>query len=65
MNELNNECGNGGVGIIGLLGVCFVVMKIVGVIDWSWIWVTAPFWGGFALLAFAVFFLLCLKLLGA
>lgn len=32
--------------VIGLLGVCFVVMKILGLIDWSWWLVTLPFWGG-------------------
>lgn len=35
--------------VLGLLGVCFVVMKILGLIDWSWWLVTAPFWGGFIL----------------
>lgn len=34
---------------IGLLGVAFVVLKLVGVIDWSWWWVTAPFWGVLAI----------------
>jgi hypothetical protein len=29
----------------GLLGVAFVVLKLCKVIDWSWWWVTAPFWG--------------------
>ena len=44
-----------GIGVSGLLGVVFVAMKLVGVIDWSWWWVTLPFWGGFALmLAIAV-----------
>jgi phosphotransferase system glucose/maltose/N-acetylglucosamine-specific IIC component len=38
-----------GVGVFGLLGVAFVVLKLCGVIDWSWWWVTAPFWGGLAL----------------
>ena len=33
-----------GPGILGLLGVAFVVLKLVGVIDWSWWWVTAPLW---------------------
>jgi len=37
-----------GVGILGLLGVVFVTLKLCGVIDWSWWWVTAPFWGVFA-----------------
>lgn len=40
---------SGGVGLLGLLGVTFVTLKLCGVIDWSWWWVTVPFWGGFAL----------------
>lgn len=36
---------NSGVSIAGLLGVAFMVLKLCGVIDWSWWWVTAPFWG--------------------
>lgn len=40
----------GGIGVLGLLGVAFVTLKLMGVINWSWLWVTAPFWGGFALL---------------
>ena len=31
-----------------LLGVAFVVLRLVGEIDWSWWWVTAPIWGAFA-----------------
>lgn len=27
----------------GFLGVAFVVLKLLGVINWSWWWVTAPF----------------------
>ena len=38
-----------GIGVLGLMGVLFVGLKLAGVIDWSWWWVTAPFWGGFAL----------------
>lgn len=30
--------------IFGLLGVVFVTLKLLGIIDWSWWWVTAPFW---------------------
>jgi len=45
---------SGGVSVIGLLGVVFVTLKLCGVIDWSWWWVTAPFWGGFAIFVFAV-----------
>ena len=31
--------------ILGLLGVAFVVLKLIGVINWSWWWITLPFWG--------------------
>ena len=48
---------NGGVGVFGLLGVVFVVLKLPGYIDWSWWWVTAPFWGGLAL-ALAIFLII-------
>ena len=27
-----------------LLGVAFIVLKLTGVINWSWWWVTSPFW---------------------
>ena len=37
-----------GPGILGLLGIAFVVLKLVGVIDW-W-WVTLPFYGPLILL---------------
>lgn len=44
---MNNQ--GGGIGILGLLGIVFVTLKLTGVIDWSWWWVTLPFWGGLAL----------------
>ena len=47
-------------GILGLLGVAFVVLKLTGFIDWSWWWVTLPFWGGFALTLTIMFILYAL-----
>ena len=51
MASKNNTSSNysGGIGATGLLGVAFIVLKLCGVIDWSWWWVTAPFWGSVAL----------------
>ena len=49
MSEKSSSTSSG-VGVFGLLGVAFVVLKLLGFIDWSWWWVTAPFWGGFAIL---------------
>ena len=56
MSEKSNA-SSGGIGVVGLLGIVFVVLKLCGVINWSWWWVTAPFWGGFAL-AIAIFMLI-------
>lgn len=50
MSDSKSEASHG-VGVFGLLGVVFVVLKLTHVINWSWWWVTAPFWGGFALVA--------------
>lgn len=46
---------SGGIGVFGLLGVLFVALKLTNVIDWSWWWVTLPFWGGFVLIFVFVF----------
>lgn len=40
---------NYGISTSALLGIAFVVLKVCGVIDWSWVWVTAPFWAPLAL----------------
>ena len=55
----NKTTVNGGVGVTGLLGVAFIVLKLLGVIDWSWWWVLCPFWGGLALvvIVFVVVFI--------
>lgn len=45
---------SGGVGISGLLQVAFIVLKLCGVINWSWWWVLAPTWGSIALALLAV-----------
>lgn len=40
-----SSSSGGGIGIAGLLGVIFVTLKLLGKINWSWWYVTAPFWG--------------------
>lgn len=35
-----------GVGFPGLLTITFIVLKLTGVIAWSWVWVLAPMWIG-------------------
>lgn len=50
MSNDSNKSSGGGTGVLGLLGIAFVVLKLCHVIDWSWWWVTSPFWGGLALI---------------
>jgi ABC-type nickel/cobalt efflux system permease component RcnA len=40
----DSHCSGGGIGLPGLLGVAFIVLKLCHVIDWSWWWVLSPFW---------------------
>lgn len=46
MSKSSTAVHSRGTSIAGLLGVAFVVLKLTGVITWSWWWITAPFWGG-------------------
>lgn len=29
---------------LSILGIVFIVLKLCGIITWSWKWVLAPFW---------------------
>lgn len=33
-----------GIGFTGVLTVAFIVLKLCGVIKWSWLWVLSPIW---------------------
>lgn len=39
-----------GMGICSALLVAFIVLKLVGVITWTWLWVLSPLWIPLALL---------------
>ena len=45
----NNNSGSSGIGFFGLLGIVFIALKLCKVIDWPWVWVLAPSWGGIAI----------------
>lgn len=42
MSSSTTHVSNGGVGFFGVLTIVFVVLKLTGVIDWSWWWVLSP-----------------------
>lgn len=43
-NKNNTTTSKGGVGFCGLLTIAFIVLKLCGVIAWSWLWVLSPLW---------------------
>lgn len=49
-----------GIGFLGLLGLLFITLKLIGVITWSWWWVTVPLWGPTAIVIAVVLVLLIL-----
>ena len=45
-NENKTVIKKQGLSLGTVLTIIFVVLKLVGVIDWSWVWVLAPVWIG-------------------
>lgn len=46
-NENTTVNASGGIGLPGILTVVFIVLKLTGVIAWSWWWVLSPLWISF------------------
>jgi hypothetical protein len=56
---MSSSSASSGMGFPGILTLIFIVLKLVGVINWSWWWVLSPLWIGF-LLIFIIIFLVFL-----
>ena len=41
---MDKKVQTGGMGITSTLTLIFIVLKSIGLIDWSWIWVLSPVW---------------------
>ena len=41
---MDNKAKQGGLGIVSVLTIIFIVLKLLGVIKWSWILVLSPIW---------------------
>ena len=41
---MNNQQASGGIGFTGLLAIVFIILKLCGIITWSWWWVLSPLW---------------------
>jgi hypothetical protein len=52
-----------GISLDVILFVVFLILKLTGHIDWSWLWVTSPPWIPFAIvLGFMIFWIVILGL---
>ena len=43
-NKTTTTASGGGIGFAGLLAIVFIVLKLCGIISWSWLWVLSPIW---------------------
>ena len=43
-NTSTTSSSSSGIGFFGALTIAFIVLKLTGVIGWSWWWVLAPLW---------------------
>ena len=44
MSRNDSSNSSGGIDFTGLLTVAFIFLKLIGIIDWSWLWVLSPLW---------------------
>ena len=58
----NKSVQTGGIGFCGALTIVFIVLKLLGKIEWPWIWVLAPTWIpiAFAVVYFIVYVIVCI-----
>lgn len=54
MSDKAVSSSSSGIGFCGLLTIVFITLKLTHVINWSWWWVLAPWWGPLALIAVLV-----------
>lgn len=60
-NKNNNNNASGGIGFCGLLTIVFIVLKLIGVIEWSWLWVLAPSWIPLAIVTIILLIIIFIK----
>lgn len=47
----SSSSSSDGIGFVGLLTIVLITLKLCGVIHWPWLWVLAPIWISFAIVA--------------
>jgi hypothetical protein len=57
----NKNINYNGIGFCGLLTIVFVVLKLIGYISWSWVWVLSPLWISWLIAILLIIILLIIK----
>lgn len=60
---MNTQNSSGGVGISGLLGIAFIILRLTGTITWSWLWVLSPFWIPVAFILIVLFIIIIIVII--
>lgn len=61
---MSDKATGNGLGLGVILAMIFMVLKLCGIITWSWLWVLCPVWIPLAIALFAVFGVWILTLSG-
>jgi predicted membrane protein len=60
----NNSSNSGGIGFVGVLTTVFIVLKLLGKIDWSWVWILSPVWIAGSVAIFLILLVVVLNVIG-
>ena len=58
---MESKGSSGGIGFCGVLAIVFIVLKLIGKITWSWVWVLSPIWIPFIIVIIAFIILAILR----
>jgi len=53
---MRDSGSSSGLGVLEVLGIVFIVLKLVHVIGWPWVWVLSPFWISFVIVILLVLY---------
>ena len=62
---MKDKTSTGGISFFGLLTIVFITLKLIGTIDWSWLWVLSPIWIPIALVFLILLIQLTIAALGS
>lgn len=58
---MNDKSSSGGIGILGCLQIIFIVLKLTGLINWTWAQVFIPFFISLGILVIVFIWLVYLE----